>query len=361
MSQTNANLIAKLNELDEQFASLEQQMADPQIMADHQQQRELGVKRAALAPLVQRYRRYRQLAGEIEESRQIIDDADDAELIELAREQLPGLQQQADELMQQIANELVTADDLGVGEVVLELRSASGGAEAALWAGELLAMYQRFAAKRGWRVEMLSLGEGDMGGLRHAIALVTGPGVWQGLGYEAGVHCVKRVPATETQGRVHTSTATVAVLPQPQEIELHVPESDVDMHITTAQGPGGQNVNKVATAVHMVHKPTGIEVRMQESKSQQQNRIKAWQLLRARVYERVQAEQSAERAKTRSQMIGAGARSERIRTYRFKDNLVVDHRLTGESFNLQTLLAGDLDALNGALVAQDRAQRLAAL
>ncbi|MDX1683554.1 MAG: peptide chain release factor-like protein, partial [Phycisphaeraceae bacterium] len=219
---------------------------------------------------------------------------------------------------------------------------------------------ERYAQLKGWSMEVLSLSGGDAGGVREMVAEVQGPGAWQALGYEGGVHCVKRVPETESQGRIHTSTATVAVLPQPEELSVEIDPNDVQTHVTTAQGPGGQNVNKVATAVHLIHEPTGIEVRMQESKSQKQNREKAWRLLRARVHDHFQRQKDAERAESRSSMIGSGGRSERIRTYRFKENLVVDHRLDA-NFNLQDVLAGQLDELVEALIAEDRAQRLAAL
>ena len=355
----NDALLAKLAEIRARRDELARQLEDPSVAADHRRVRELAIQKAAIDDVADdsaEAERLRREAAELEAAAQ-----GDAELAALAAEELPRLRAGAQELLERALANLVNSDDRAVGSVMLELRAGAGGDEATLWTGDLLAMYQKHAARRGWRFEPIEVtAEPSVGGVRSAIVNVTGEGVWADLTHEAGTHCVKRVPATEAQGRVHTSTATVAVMPEPKEVELHIDPADVDEHVTTAQGPGGQNVNKVATAVHLIHRPTGIEVRMQETKSQGQNREKAWRLLRSRLYELELAKQRAQISAQRLAQIGSGDRSERIRTYRAKENQAVDHRLE-QSFDLATMLNGNLDELSRALRDAETARRLEAL
>jgi len=330
------------------------------VAVDHHRVREISIKRAAIEPIVTAYAAYLDAQRQAGELRTLLAQETDAELIELAREELPQLQARSVELMESVQRTLVMAEDRAVGAVMLEVRAGVGGDEAGLWAGDLVSMYQRFAASHGWAVELVDAQPAEQGGFKSAILRVAGEGAFAELGYEGGTHQVKRVPATEAQGRIHTSTATVAVLPEPEEVEVDLDPNDVKEMITTAQGPGGQNVNKVATAVHLIHEPSGVDVRIQDTKSQSQNRQLAWKLLRARLYEMQKKKADAERHEARTSMIGTGSRAEKIRTYRFKENLVVDHRL-GASFNLGETMQGKLKPLIEALIEQDTAQRLAAL
>ena len=354
------NLRRKLEEFRDQYQDIERQLVDPEILADHRAIARLSARRKALEPLVQGLTDFLTAAAEVRDWESSIADGNDDDLIAMAREEIPVIQARQRALVESIQSRLVNADDDSIGSVILEIRAGVGGDEAGLWAGDLLEMYRRFAAEQRWTFEPLEISPGEAGGVKAAIAQVSGDGVWADLAFEAGTHQVKRVPATETQGRVHTSTATIAVLAEPEEVEVELDPADVKESITTAQGPGGQNVNKVATAVHLIHEPTGIEVRMQETKSQTQNREKAWTLLRARLFERQKAERDAERVAQRNSMIGSGNRAEKIRTYRWKENIAVDHRI-GESVNLGVLMEGGMRPLLDALRREETSRRLAAL
>ncbi|MGD9691171.1 MAG: PCRF domain-containing protein, partial [Phycisphaerales bacterium] len=315
---------AKLDELAAEHARLEADLADPAIAVNHHRVRELSIRKAALDAFAAEYGRFRALAADVAEYERAAAPAHpggparDPELAALAQDELPRARAEAGLILERLKAGLVQSEDNRVGSVIVEVRAGTGGAEAALWARDVLDMLLRYAGRRGWASEVLDLTpESEAGGVRSAVVNIRGPGVWTALAFEAGVHSVKRVPATEAQGRVHTSTATVAVLPEPEEVDVKIDWArEVEEQATRAQGPGGQNVNKVETAWQIHHKPTGMVIKMMEAKSQQQNRERARRLLVARLYEREQQKKSAQRSAARSAQIGTGDRSEKIRTYR---------------------------------------------
>ena len=263
-----------------------------------------------------------------------------------------------DGLLEDLQNTLVMADELHVDSVIMEIRAGTGGEEAALFARDLHDMYMRYATKRRWKVEQLDFSPSDMGGFREVIFGIKGEGVWSELGYEGGGHRVQRVPETEAQGRIHTSAATVAVLPEPEEVDMEINPADVVEHVSRAGGPGGQNVNKVSSAIRLEHDPTGITVSMREEASQHKNRAKAWRILRSRIYELYETKRRAERDSQRKTMIGSGDRSEKIRTYNFPQNRVTDHRIGLSLYHLDRIINGDMGELIAALREHDRQQRL---
>ncbi|MFT3684164.1 MAG: PCRF domain-containing protein [Phycisphaerales bacterium] len=353
-------MVAKLRSLRMEFAEIGRQLEDPEVAADHRKARSLAVRRAGLEGIATRVERLETLDKEATEYRSLVGGGD-RDLAEMAKEDLPRVEREAAEVYEGLTGELVQADDNKVGSVMLEVRAGTGGDEAGIWAGDILEMYRKYAAKAGWTWEVLEMTPGDAGGVRSAVVNVRGAGVWTAMNFEAGVHSVKRVPATEAQGRIHTSTATVAVLPEPEDVEVKIDwANDVEEFATTSQGPGGQNVNKVATAVQIKHKPTGIIIRMMESKSQQQNRERARRLLMTRLHEAERQRLHAERSSARAGQIGGGERSEKTRTYRYKEGIAADERLSGE-YALRDLLAGDFSALHGDLIRQEVQRRLAAL
>ncbi|HSW01856.1 MAG TPA: peptide chain release factor 1 [Sedimentisphaerales bacterium] len=359
MNKEHDHLLALLDEIDARYEQVEQQISDPAVSREPAKLIALSKERGKNRPVVLKYREYKKMAGELAEAQQIAaDETADADLRAMAEEEVEQLTGRKDLLLDELLNTLIMADDMHVDSVIMEIRAGTGGEEAALFARDLYDMYSRYAAGRRWRIEQLDLSPSDMGGFREIIVNVKGEGVWAELGYEGGGHRVQRVPQTEAQGRIHTSAATVAVLPEAQEVDVQIPPSDVIEHVSRSSGPGGQNVNKVSSAIRLEHIPTGITVNMQEESSQHKNRAKAWRILRSRVFELYESQRRAERDSQRRDMIGSGDRSEKIRTYNFPQNRVTDHRIGLSLYNLDKILAGNMGELIEALREHDRQQRL---
>jgi peptide chain release factor 1 len=347
----------KLRALEERYEAITAEMGQPEVIADFQKLQALAKERAQLESVVSIYRRLRSVGEQIEEARALLE-SDDADMSRLAREELNTLEPQQERLEQDLKLALLPTDPHDDRNVIVEIRGGTGGEEAALFAGDLFRMYSRYAEAKRWQVEVLSASESEKGGFKEVVFEINGRGAYSRLKYESGGHRVQRVPATEAQGRIHTSTATVAVLPEAEEVEVDINENDLKIDIFHSGGAGGQNVNKVATAVRMTHIPTGIVVQCQDERSQLKNRVKALSILRARLLRQKEEEAAAEISDSRRSQVGTGERAEKIRTYNFPQDRITDHRVNYTRSNLPGFLDGKIDDVIDAVATADQAQRL---
>jgi peptide chain release factor 1 len=352
-------LRGRLGRADEAYEETLVQLADPATMADQNLYREVARRHAELKPIVEHYRRLNAADKEIEEARELLEIEDDPDMIAYLNETLEERSAEVETLDMELRKLLVPKDPDDDKDVIVEIRAAAGGDEAGLWASDLYRMYERLAERSGWSTDPISVSTTGAGGMKDATFAVKGKGAYARFKYEAGPHRVQRVPRTESQGRVHTSMATVAVLPEVEAVEVQIADNDLIIETMRSQGPGGQSVNTTDSAVRITHTPTGMVVSCQDEKSQLQNKLQAMRVLRARLYQNQLEEQLGERASVRKSQVGTGQRAEKIRTYNFKENRVTDHRIGLTVHSLPEVLDGDLKAIHEALMADDTAKKLA--
>lgn len=348
----------RLEAIARRYDELTADMARPEIAADYSRFQELDRERSGIETVVSLYRDYRRNQQRAGEARTMMNDNDDRELRDLAHEELEELTATLASLEQAIKRELLPRDPRDEKDVIVEIRAGTGGDEAGLFASDLYRMYTRYAERRGWKTDIMSASEGGLGGFKEVIFELRGKGAYSRLKYESGVHRVQRVPATEAQGRIHTSTATVAVLPEAEEVEVQVAEKDLRIDIFHSGGAGGQNVNKVATAVRLTHLATGIVVICQDERSQGKNREKAMKVLKTRLLDAERSKQEEEITSARRSQVGSGERSEKIRTYNFPQDRLTDHRIGLTTHNLPSILDGEIDAIIDSVAAQMEADQL---
>lgn len=353
-------MIEKLEIIEKKYDELTKKIADPEIIAGQEEWIGLTKEHASLEEIVTNFREYKEVLKQLEENSELLEDAaGDIEMEQLIKSELEALEEKKSKLQEQLRILLLPQDPNDDRNVIMEIRAGTGGDEAALFAGDLFRMYSRYAEKQGWKVEIIDSNPTELGGFKEVIFEINGKGAYSRLKYESGVHRVQRVPSTEAGGRIHTSAATVAVLPEAHEVDIEINPDDLRIDIYRASGHGGQGVNTTDSAVRITHIPTGLVVTCQDERSQLKNKDKAMKVLRARLLEKVQEEQEREIAQNRRSQVGSGDRSERIRTYNFPQGRITDHRINLTTHQLTNVLQGELDELIDALVAEDQAKKLA--
>jgi peptide chain release factor 1 len=355
------DLLERLKGVEQRFQGIVQQMGDPAVIGDQPRFQRLAKSHADLEPVVEAYRRYRKLLVAAEEAKAMLQGGAEADIRELVEAEVQDLAVEREKMEEELMLLLLPRDPADEKDIILEVRAGTGGDEAALFAAELVRMYSRYAESQSWKVEVLSSHLTGVGGVKEAILCIEGRGAYSRLKFESGVHRVQRVPVTESSGRIHTSTVTVAVLPEAEEVEVQIDPKELRIDVFRSTGPGGQSVNTTDSAVRITHLPTGMVVSCQDEKSQHKNRAKALKVLRARLLELARAEKEAEISQARRLQVGTGDRSERIRTYNFPQGRVTDHRIGLTLHSLQRILEGELAELIGPLSAHDQAEQLKAV
>ena len=351
-------MLDKLDFLEKKYKELSLKIIDPKVMEDTQEWQKLAKEHAEVEPIVMKYREFNEAVKTLEEDKEMLKEKLDDEFKEMLKEEITDLESQVAALEEELKILLIPKDPNDDKNVIVEIRAGAGGSEAGLFAGDLLRMYSMYAEKQGWKVEMMDSNNQGIGGFKEAIFMIKGKGAYSKLKYESGVHRVQRVPETEASGRIHTSTATVAVLPEVEDIDLEINPNDIRIDVFRSSGNGGQSVNTTDSAVRITHLPTGMVVSCQDEKSQHKNRDKAMKILKARLYDQLMTEQNQEIAEERRSQVGSGDRSERIRTYNFPQGRVTDHRINMTIHRLESFLDGDIEEIVEALITTDQAEKL---
>jgi len=351
-------MFSRLDSVAEKFRKLEEDLGNPDLLANQKEYQRLVKEHAEIAPIVEAYRQYLKLGPQIRENQELLEAEDDPEMRDLFRQEADRLARELEALEVSLKLLLAPKDPNDDKNVILEIRAGTGGEEAALFAADLFRMYSRYAELRRWKTEILDAHQTGIGGFKEIVAAITGKGAYSRLKYERGVHRVQRVPATESQGRIHTSAVTVAVLPEAEEVDVYIDPNDIRVDVFRSSGPGGQSVNTTDSAVRVTHIPSGLVVICQDEKSQHKNKAKALKVLRARLLDQMQSEQDARIAQERKSQVGSGDRSERIRTYNFPQNRVTDHRINLTLYKLEFILGGAIDEIIDPLATHFQAEAL---